>query len=271
MGHWTSAEVAELDDRDALYSPELKRIETPEYLLFAFPGTSSPNCVRRFQARPENAERTIDEIIERVRGAGATGMRWVVNSRTQPADTVDRLRRRGFELSASAEILYHDLGTGAQPDLPGARAEEGISVREAATDDEIDAFVRLGGSIFHEPPPPAEYLAELRSHTHKSVEATGHSPLFLALRDGVPVGRAGLTVTGLVGRLWTAGVLPEHRGKGAYQLLTRERCRAAAERGAALAITHAVVETSGQILKRHGFQSAGPYDYYHIRWDRDSR
>jgi hypothetical protein len=268
MRQWTADQVAELDDRDAHYSPALTRLETPEYLLFLVPGTLSPNCVRRFQASIANAESTIDEIIQRVRRSGGIGMRWVVNSRTTPADMPERLLRRGFKLSAAAEILYYDLGTKREPDLPSARPSEGISIREASTNEEIDAFVRLGERIFHEPPPPSEFLEDLRSQNRKSIEATGHSQLFLALQGAIPIGRAGLTVTGPVGHLWTAGVLAEHRGKGAYQSLTRERCRVALAQGAQLAITHAVIETSGHILKRHGFRSAGPYDYYQIEWDR---
>ena len=267
MRRWTSEKVAELDDLNAYYSPALTRVETPEYLLFIVPGTLSPNCVRRFQTDPSRAESTADEILQQVRRARGTGMRWVVNSRTAPADMADRLLRRGFVLSASAEILYRDLGTKAEPDLPYAQAAEGISVREAFTDQEIEAFVDLEERIFHEAPPPSEFLKKLKSQTHKAVETTGHSPLFLALDGTIPIGRAGLTVTGSVGRLWTAGVLENQRGKGAYQLLTRERCRVALEQGAELAITHAVIDTSGEILKRHGFQSAGPYDYYLIQWD----
>lgn len=267
MRHWTSEQVAELDDQDAYYSPALTRVETPEYLLFIVPGTLSPNCVRRFQTDSGRAESTIDEILQRVRSAGGTGMRWVVNSRTTPADMANRLLRRGFHLSAPAEILYRDLGTKAEPDLPDAQAAKGISVREAFTDKEINAFVDLGERIFHEAPPPSGFLKELRSQTRRSVETTGHSPLFLALDGTIPIGRGGLTVTGSVGRLWTAGVLESRRRKGAYQLLTRERCRVALEQGAELAITHAVIETSGEILKRHGFQSAGSYDYYLIQWN----
>jgi hypothetical protein len=266
MRRWTAVQVAELDDRGAVYAPGLTRVETPEYLLFGFPGTSTPNCVRRFQTATGNAESVIDDILQRVRAAGGTGMRWVVNSRTTPADMPARLRRRGFELSAAAEILYHDLGTKASPELPPARAARGVSVREASTDAEIDSFVSVGEQVFHDPPSSPEFLAELRSQTRKSLGETGHSQLFLAFDGPIPIGKAGLSVTGPVAHLWTAGVLAEHRGKGAYQSLTRERCRVAVEQGAELAITHAVIETSGRILKRHGFQSAGPYDYYQIEW-----
>lgn len=267
MRSWTADQVAELDDVDARYSPALTRVETPEYLLFVVPDSSAFTCVRRFQADSETTDSTIDEVLHRVRSLRGTGMRWVINSRTRPVDIASRLLRRGFALSAAAEILYHDLGTKTDPSLPSAVAAGGIAVREASTREEVEAFVRLGGQIFHEPPPPVEFVEELKSQTHEAVEATGHSPLFLVLQGTVPIGRGGLTVTGNVGRLWTSGVLAQHRGKGAYQLLTRERCRVALERGAELAITHAVVDTSGRILKRHGFRSAGPYDYYRIQWD----
>jgi hypothetical protein len=266
MRRWTSERVAELDDRGALYSPALTKVETREYLLFVAAGTESQSCVRRFQTDPGRVEAAIDGVLDQVRSAGGTGMRWVVNPRTTPDDMVPRLRRRGFELAFRAETLYRDLGTPAEPDLPDAHASDGISIREARADEEIDAFERLGEIVFHEPPAPSRFLERLRSQTHRSIETTGHSPLFVAYDGAVPIGRGGVTVTGAVGRFWSAGVLPDHRSKGAYQLLTRERCRAALGLGAQLAITHANVATSGDILKRRGFRSAGPYDYYLLRW-----
>ena len=268
---WNAEAVAEADDRETAFSPGVARVETPDYLLMLVPGSYALTYVRRFQCDAEHAESTIEEILRHVRTAGGTGLRWVINSRTRPGDLVHRLLRRGFRQIASAETLYFVLGSAAATDLPRLRVAGSISTREAHTDEEVDLFVRLGVAIFGDPPPPSEYLENLRSQVRRSVEATGHSELFLVFDDGIPVGRGGLTVTGPVGRLWTSGVLSEHRGRGAYQALTHERCRVALERGAEIALTHARIDTSGAILKRHGFQSAGPYDYYEVRWGAEGR
>ncbi len=167
--------------------------------------------------------------------------------------------RRGFAKLAEAETLYFPLGPNQEPRLPPEPHPGTITAREVSTDPEIDSFMRLGEAIFGDPAPAPEYVQQIRSEVRRSVETTGHSELFLSYFGTNPVGRGGLSVTGRVGRLWTAGVLPEYRGRGAYMALVTERCRSALEQGAELVLTHAKVGTSEPILKGHGFQSAGQY------------
>ena len=265
MRSWTPDEVVALDEAETHLSAPLVRIETGEYLLFVVPGSFPLTLVRRFRSSPDRAEATIDEILARVREAGAPGLRWAVNSRSRPSDLRERLLRRGFGELAAAETLYFGLGTRDEPRLPDVPPRAGIATREATTDAEVEEFVRLGETIFGDPRPPEKYLQGFRSEVRETIRATGHSELFLVYDGATPVGRGGLSVMGRVGRLWTAGVLPEHRGKGAYLALTRERCRVALELGAELALTHAKVGTSGPILRSLGFESAGPYLYYELR------
>jgi hypothetical protein len=262
----TPEEVAELDDRETHFSSGSTRIETPEYLVFIVPESYTLTYVRRFRCEPDRTEPVIDDLLGRVRKTGGTGLRWVVNTRSSPNDLVERLTRRGFSKVAAAETLFFELGTKEAPRPLRTRPLATISAREVSSDSDIAAFVRLGESIFGEPRPPAAYLKKFRSEVRQYIHETGHSELFLSFEGDVPVGRGGMTVTGVIGRLWTSGVLAEHRGKGAYMALTRERCRSALEQGAEIALTHAKVETSAPILKAHGFRSAGPYDYYELRF-----
>ncbi|MFZ0830772.1 MAG: hypothetical protein WAN40_06505, partial [Thermoplasmata archaeon] len=210
-------------------------------------------------------EGTIDEVLRRVQESGGKGLRWVVNSRTSPADVGERLLQRGFERLTTAETLYLALGTKTEPHSPSVRPTGAITAREVFTDREIEVFVRMGETIFGDPSPPPEYAKGFLSEVHRSIEATGHSELFLSFDGPVPVGRGGLSVTGPVGRLWTAGVLEDHRGKGAYKALTTARCKSALDQGAEIVLTHARVGTSGPTLKKMGFRSAGPYLYSEIR------
>jgi len=265
MRNWTADRGAEVDERESRFSSAATRVETPEYLLFVVPGSYALTYVRRFQCEPGRTEGAIDDVLRRVQESGGAGLRWVVNSRTSPADVGERLLYRGFERLAVAETLFLELGTKAEPRLPAVRHSGTISAREAQTDGEIDVFVRMGETIFGDPPPPTEYAKAFLSEVHRSIETTGHSELFLAYDGRVPVGRGGLSITGPVGRLWTAGVLAEHRGKGAYKALTAVRCKSALDRGAEIVLTHARVGTSGPILKGMGFRSAGPYVYYELR------
>ena len=265
MTEWTAEEVVSFDERGADLGSDRIRLETPDYLLFLVPGSYTLTLVRRFRSTPDRADALIGEIRARALDGGATGLRWAVTPLTTPADLAERLVRRGFVPLAPAETLYLPLGTKADPRLPPSRHRGTVSVREAITDSEIDLFVHLGEQIFGDPTPPPDYLPKFRTEVRRTQQATGHSELFLACDGDLPVGRGGLSVTGTVARLWTSGVLPEHRGKGAYTALVRERCRVAIELGAELALTHANIGTSGPILKARGFRSAGRYDYYELR------
>jgi hypothetical protein len=259
-------EVAELDDRETRFSSGSTRIETPEYLVFVVPGSYTLTYVRRFRCEPDRTESVIDDVLDRVRKTGGTGLRWVVNTRSLPNDLVERLIRRGFSKVATAETLFLELGTKENPQLLRTRPLATITAREVSSDSDVAAFVRLGERIFGDPRPPPAYLKQFRSEVRQHIQETGHSELFLSFEGDLPVGRGGMTVTGIIGRLWTSGVLAEHRGKGAYMVLTKERCRSALDQGAEIAVTHAKVETSAPILRAHGFRSAGPYDYYEIRF-----
>jgi hypothetical protein len=263
---WSPDDIVEVDERDTHYSSTFTRIETREYLLFLVPGSYALTCVRRFRCEPNLAETRIDDALNHVRAAGGNGLRWAVTPRTLPTDTPQRLLRRGFENFATAETLFFEFGPQDKPLPSTTLAHSTLSVREVFTEPEIDAFVRMGETIFGDPLPPADYTQRFREAVHRSIETTGHSELFLTYEGKTPVARGGLTVTGSVGRLWTAGVLPEHRGKGAYMALTEARCRSALAQGAQVVLTHARLGTSEPILKRHGFRSAGPYVYYQLRW-----
>jgi hypothetical protein len=266
MKTWTPAEVVALDDRESQFAAGRLRFETPEYLLFVVPGSHELTYVRRFQSTPEQVEATIDEVLARARSAGAPGIRWAISPSSTPEDLSKRLGRRGFVQFAAAETLYFPLGTTDAPRIPPGGPPGSISIREAITDEEMDVFSRLGEEIFGDPPAPAEFLRNLRAEVRETIRTTGHSELFLAYARAMPVGRGGLSVTGPVGRLWTSGVLVSHRRLGAYSALVRERCRVALAMGAELALTHALVGSSGPILKRLGFESAGSYAYYEKRF-----
>jgi hypothetical protein len=264
VASWTANTVADADERESHFSPTANRIETSEFLLFVVPESYALTYVRRFQCAPERADTAIDEVLVRVRELGGTGLRWVVNSKSSPGDLSTRLLRRGFVKLTEAETLFFELGAKGTPRLPRGRTARGVSARAVYRDEEIDLFVRLGERIFGDPVPPPAYLEKFRSEVHRTIDSTGHSELFLSYDGGVPVGRGGMSMTGVVGRLWTAGVVRESRGKGAYMALVTERCKAAHDQGAEIALTHAKVGTSGPILKAHGFLSAGPYTYYEL-------
>jgi hypothetical protein len=261
---WSVQEVLSLDEAETHFGDTQLRVESPEYLLLVVPGSHALTVVRSFASTPVRAEDAIDEAIAHARRAGAPGLRWVISALSTPADLAERLLRRGFVQLARCETLFFVLGTPEEPHLPPVRATTLFSTREAKTVESMNTFIRLGEQIFGDAPPPPEYLGKLRAEVRRSIETTGHSELFLTYEGSKAIGRGGMSVTGKLGRLWTAGILPEHRGRGAYSHLTRARCEVALSQGAEIAITHAKVGTSEPILKRLGFQTAGPYDCYEL-------
>jgi GNAT superfamily N-acetyltransferase len=87
---------------------------------------------------------------------------------------------------------------------------------------------------------------------------------YLVLRDGTPVGSAGLTVVGDAVRLWGGAVVPAARRTGAYRALLAERLRAAADAGARMALVKGRVDTSAPVLLRAGFQRYGEVRAYRL-------
>ena len=264
MSEWSRERVASEAEAWVWIPPEAVRIETPSYLLSVVPGSYAYTYLHWFRCDAARADATIDEVLGHVRAHGGTGLRWIVRPSSSPRDLGERLRRRGFEQRETAEVLYVPLGAGSPPQLWRFRTSDGITTREATTDQEFDEFQHLAHAVFGDPPLPDEVLRTMRAQFHEIVGKGGHSGRFLSYDGTTPVGRGGLEVVGAVGRLWGAGVVTEHRGKGAYLAVVAERCRSAQDQGAEIALTMARIGTSGPILKRHGFQVAGSQQTFEL-------
>jgi len=269
MSVWSVPRVAQAAEEWAWIPPGAARVETPEYLLSVMPGAYSLTYVHRFRSAPDRAEEKIDEVLDRVRSEGGNGLRWVVRASSAPEDLGARLLRRGFAKTETAEVLYFELGPTERPHRLRFRRADTLSTREARSDEEYDTFRHLGEAVFGDPPPTDEVVRKFRTEFHSLVETTGHSGRFLVYDRELPIGRGGLEVSGPVGRLWGAGVLPEHRGCGAYLAVTAARCEATREEDGEIVLTVARTGTSGPILKSHGFREAGPQVTYELRWERE--
>jgi hypothetical protein len=78
-------------------------------------------------------------------------------------------------------------------------------------------------------------------------------------------GTAGAELTGKTARLWGAGTLPEHRGRGAYRALVMERCRHAHALGATLALTKVNIASSAPILRNAGLHPVASERRYALK------
>jgi len=265
MSEWTPERIVSEAEAWVWIPPEAVRVETPHYLVAVVPGTYAYTFVHWFHSPADRAEAIIEELLERVRAAGGTGVRWIVRASSSPPDLAERLLRRGFERRDTAEILYIPLSRDGESALGESRRSKEIAVREATTDEEFDDFRRLSEAVFGDPPFPSNVVESMRAEYHETLTKTGHSGRFLAYEGRTPIGRGGLEVAGAVGRLWGAGVIEARRGRGAYLALVAERCRSAREQGAEVALTMARVGSSGPILKRHGFRIAGAQETLELR------
>jgi hypothetical protein len=72
-------------------------------------------------------------------------------------------------------------------------------------------------------------------------------------------------LTGKTARLWGAGTLPGHRGRGAYRVLVMDRCCHAHALGATLALTKANIAPSAPILRNAGFHSVASERRYALK------
>lgn len=138
-------------------------------------------------------------------------------------------------------------------DLSGSAAEivsapSNVEVVEVGTYEEVAAFERTSALGWGYPPPSDD---DIRSAHQKVTPGS-----FLAHCAGVPAGTGGFTLVEPVARLWGAAVIPAMRGRGVYRGLIATRLRAAAARGATLALVHAG-PMSSPICQRLGFRKYG--------------
>ena len=268
MAAWTAERVWDAVDAWRWIPPSAQRVVTDAYELVVTPGSYALTYVYGFHAETsERADERLDGLRREIEALGGTGARFQLTPRSRPDDLADRLRRHGYRLAEEADVLIWELvDPEGKPVLPDFPSPAGISVREALTELEFEAFLELSGPIFGDPAPPVEARRGFLTEFRRTVRDEGHSDRFLAWEGTRPIGRAGMEIAGNVARFWGTGVRPEHRGRGVYGALVRERCESAVHRGAELVLVTARVGTSGPILKRHGFRPMGTVRIFEVQW-----
>lgn len=270
MDDWNDERLLTEAERWTWWPPDTTVIEEPAYLLTLWTEDPARNLVHWTHAADDTADAgvaVIGEVLQRLRAAGRTGVRWWVTEATRPTNLEDLLLRRGFQEAERVDILTWDLGTGAEAALPALDVPPDVTtelVRDEAT---LRAMHELAARGFGEAPPTEEQLRHYARELEEQ-ERTGRrtSFEFVASVDGRPVSSAGFTLVGQVARFWGAATLPEARGKGAYRALVAARCAEARRRGARVALTKARVGTSGPILRRAGFRALGQERCYTLTW-----
>jgi len=160
------------------------------------------------------------------------------------------LTGRGYRLVAFENVLgrtLDDIGPG--PDA--------IEVRRGR-DDELDAWVEVVTTGFAHPDDQGvatheDFPRDIVERAERDMVAAG-ARTYLALRDGVIAGGAGLRVTDGVAQLVGAATAPEHRRHGVQSALLAKRLADAAAAGCDVAVvTTAPGSKSQQNVQRQGF------------------
>lgn len=265
---WTTERVWDAVDARRWIPPSAKRVVTDAYELVVTPGSYALTYVYGFHAdTSEQADDRLVDLRSQIEALGGTGACFQLIPRSRPDDLAARLLRHGYRLAEEADVLIWELvDTEGKPVLPEFASPASVSVREAISEPEFEAFVELSGPIFGDPVPPVEARSGFLAEFRRKLRVEGHSDRFLAWEGTRPIGRAGMEIAGSVARFWGTGVRPEHRGRGVYGALVRERCESALRRGAELVLGTARAGTSGPILKRHGFRPMGAVQVFEVQW-----
>jgi N-acetylglutamate synthase-like GNAT family acetyltransferase len=176
----------------------------------------------------------------RKRGAGAE---WKVFSHDHPAHLEAALAEAGWTGQEAETFVAFDMEEG----MPPADRAAGLEIREARDRAGLADFLAVNAAAFARP----------ARQTVEELERAIHDPglaYFVAYREGRPVASGGLHLA--PGRafagLYSGGVVPDQRGRGAYRALVAARAEQARRLGYRYLFVDAR-ETSRPILERLGF------------------
>lgn len=162
------------------------------------------------------------------------------------------LTGRGYRLVAFENVLGRPLRRGETPDVPA-----GVDVRRGGAN-ELDAWIDVVVTGFAHPDDQGvasheEFPRDIIDSAERDFVAAG-ALTYLARRDGVIAGGAGLCVTDGVAQLVGAATAPLHRRRGVQSALLATRLADAAQAGCDIAVvTTAPGSKSQQNVQRQGF------------------
>lgn len=227
-------------------TPKNEVIRSETWAQLTTPGSSRvlQNGVFRSVLDEGEVASKIEQVIEGYRALGVPFW-WVVTPLTRPCDMAARLTERGFQLTSRA------MGMCKDPRGVVLRCPEGVTVEEVSAHN-IEEWARVqaegwGPDFVEDPlvPPPPEQRIDVLVRSQGQVAGAG-SILFL---DGFTHLLRGVT-------------LPAFRGRGVFRACVERRLEIAAERGAPVATSHCLAETSAPIYRRLGFEEVCELAYY---------
>lgn len=258
-GRWTTERVLQAAREWVWIPDDAVRDTTADLDIVGYPSYfEMPTQVLR-----TSSELPFDDLLAHARDLAASWGRhvlfwWVVDD-SRPTDLEDQLLSHGAILAEETDILAIDLGRA----LPPAVVDDRLVVQRICDEPTVRAGEMVAALAFGTEPPSDSRLPDILADVEQSWrERTGFRSI--ACLDAQPVATGGCTVVGEVARLWGAGVVPGHRGRGAYRAILHHRLELARTLGATLALTKGRTNTSGPILRRAGFTRYGAERCYRL-------
>lgn len=237
--------------------PEATVVDTGEALLVRRPQYAEyPLEVLSFRPTGSTAG-AVDRVLDRARDLGLAELVWWVRL-DSPADLAPVLTARGGLPRETVSVLALDLAPGA-PDLGAVEVE----LRWATDTDTTRDIHRVTTAVWGGAVPPDAAIGSMLERNLTDLEEGRGGPL-VAYLDGQPVGTGGVTIADGVARMWSGAVVGAARGRGIYRAMLGERIRYGLTRGATMALVKGVVDTSGPILRRAGFEAYGEERSYRV-------
>lgn len=233
---------------DWLWVPEDgQRHDSPDGVLVRWPSWfEHPASLVRFHPQGDPAA-ALQGFLDRARDLGADRLQvWVTLGADDGLDDV--VRAAGGVHEETLAVLALDLtrprpDLGPLPDLELRRDDTDLATHRD--------YYRLNAEVFGGSMPGDEALeASLARQVPDQWSV-------IAYDRGSPVGSGGMTLAGLVARLWGGCVVEDARGRGVYRAVLDGRLRAAVEAGCTMALVKGNTATSGPILSRAGFTAYG--------------
>jgi GNAT superfamily N-acetyltransferase len=186
----------------------------------------------------EIAEREADFFRERDKNA-----EWKVFSHDQPAGLEAALAEAGWTGEETETFVAFDMEEGTPPTGQAG----GLEIRDVRDGAGLADFMAVNVAAFDRP--ARQTIEELE----QAINEPGLA-YFVAYLEGRPVSSGGLHLPPgrVFAGLYSAGVLPDYRGRGAYRALVAARAEVARRCGYRY-LTVDARETSRPILERLGF------------------
>ncbi|MCX4243965.1 GNAT family N-acetyltransferase [Paraliomyxa miuraensis] len=202
------------------------------------------NVILRAKLTAEEADARIDAVLAEHAERGS-GIRWVVDADSSPADLAQRLTARGLRSLGRGIGMVRRVESPPHPEPP-----PGVRVVRATVDD----CERLGEIISAAWGLSPAFGRTMTDVARRAFAGAGGDLAYWLAHDGETlVGSSMLRVLPGLGYLQGAGVVPSARGRGIYQALTWVRIAELHRRGIERVVIWANAQTSGPVAHKLGF------------------